>query len=140
VCVTENVTPCDSACDSVCVAIGVRIPRAPDDIALTTDITTLPEGVTIDQCFTVFVSHRWTRAGIQAVDFDGRPEPDSKHHDKHKLIVSGITNLWETCAKDLKYCYLWIDYSCLNQSVYPGSNINGFAPVNASVLTYVNFL
>eukprot|EP00603_Paraphysomonas_imperforata_P010423 CAMPEP_0114483010 /NCGR_PEP_ID=MMETSP0104-20121206/18610_1 /TAXON_ID=37642 ORGANISM="Paraphysomonas imperforata, Strain PA2" /NCGR_SAMPLE_ID=MMETSP0104 /ASSEMBLY_ACC=CAM_ASM_000202 /LENGTH=100 /DNA_ID=CAMNT_0001658879 /DNA_START=46 /DNA_END=345 /DNA_ORIENTATION=+ len=71
-----------------------RIPRAPDDLALTTDIDSLPSNVAIDQCFIVFVSHRWTRAGLQSVDFDGRPEPDSKKHDKHALIVSGIKNLW----------------------------------------------
>jgi hypothetical protein len=80
----------------------------------------MPADVALDQCFVVFVSHRWLRAGIQSPGFDGRPEPDSAKHDKHKLCVSGIKCLWETCAKDMKHCYLWIDYACINQNVYPG--------------------
>ena len=57
---------------------------------------------------------------MRSPGFDGRPEADSKNHDKYKLCVSGIKNLWESYARDMKYCYLWFDYACLNQNVYPG--------------------
>lgn len=76
--------------------------------------------VTIEQCFIVFISHRWIRASTRAVEYSGRPEPDNAQHEKHRLCVAGIKYLWKKYAKDLPYCFLWIDYACVNQNIYPG--------------------
>ena len=127
-----------------------RIPRCPDDLHLTTELFTphhslsstqsqsqshgqlsptevrvTVEGqaaaaVTLEECFVVFISHRWTRAGSHTVGYAGHPEADSAQHDKHALCVAGIQHLWDTYASELKHCLLWIDYACINQNICPG--------------------
>ena len=93
-----------------------RIPRSPEDFNLTVGVVEIQT----KECFIVFVSHRWCRSHMYTPGFSGRPETDTLNNDMFKLCVSGIRYLWSRYAADTKNCYLWIDYSCLKQSVYPG--------------------
>lgn len=97
-----------------------RIPRSPEDFNLTVGVVEIQT----KECFIVFVSHRWCRSHMYTPGFSGRPETDTLNNDMFKLCVSGIRYLWSRYAADTKNCYLWIDYSCLKQSVYPARELS----------------
>jgi hypothetical protein len=77
----------------------------------------------------VYVSHCWIagwngrdeRDEVLSGDHDrnwrGFPHPDNKKNDKYKLIVEGVESIWLSMAPTTKKCYLWIDYSCINQDI-----------------------
>jgi hypothetical protein len=55
--------------------------------------------------------------------FDGRPHPDNAEHDKYALCVDGITQLKANCASVLPFCYVWLDFGCINQNGNPAGEL-----------------
>jgi len=90
-------------------------PRCPDDERLCVTL----ESIDRSTAFVVFVSHCWMRGYDGAEGWDGRPHPDNAQHDKCKLTVEGVEKAWRTLAPGMTKCYLWIDFSCMNQDADP---------------------
>eukprot|EP01040_Poterioochromonas_malhamensis_P010222 gene10222-11119_t len=65
--------------------------------------------------FIVYVSHNWLRSSLEAEGWDGKPHPDTPNEEKYHLIVKGVQNILDSMTDNVKTCYLWYDYSCLNQ-------------------------
>jgi len=104
------------------------IPRFPDQRKLTVPI----ERVDRPSSIVIFVSYSWLRKTSLGTD---PPHPDNSNSDLFKLCVEGIEKTYKTLAPghlirlcsyimskwalftevDMKKCYLWIDYSCMNQ-------------------------
>ena len=55
--------------------------------------------------------------------FDGRPHPDNADHEKYTLCVDGITQLKANCASILPFCYVWLDFGCINQNGNPAGEL-----------------
>jgi hypothetical protein len=94
-----------------------EFPRFPLDDHLVTVLTHKE----ILNSFIVFVSHVWLRGYVRSDGFVDIPHPDNDTHDKYSLAVEGIgklisRNVLETLHEEV---YLWIDYSCLDQSSFP---------------------
>lgn len=87
------------------------IPRMPEDKNLTTTL----ESINRAETFIIFISHRWLRSSDESEGWDGRPHPDTANHDVHKILCEGIDKLLTELAPGVTRCFLWIDYSCLDQ-------------------------
>lgn len=87
-----------------------EFPRYP-----TKDVTCSFGSIARDESLIVFVSHGWLRGCSGTAGWDGTPHPDTASADKFKLCVQGILVLKEKYASRVKHCYIWLDYSCLNQ-------------------------
>lgn len=98
-------------------ALG-RVPRFPDD----EEACTLLEDADLDHSLVVFVCHHWRRARPSSPGWSGTPHPDSADHggETHALIVAGVDAIHKSFASQLTKCYLWIDFSCLNQNGHTG--------------------
>ena len=90
-------------------------PRCPDDMALCVTLDSIDRS----SAFVVFVSHCWMRGYNGAEGWDGRPHPDNGGHEKCKLTVEGVEKAWQRLAPGMTECYLWIDFSCMNQDADP---------------------
>src|SRR5690348_13804104 len=91
------------------------IPRYPDN----KDLCVVLEEIDVNNSLLVFVSHCWLRGWDGAVGWDGRPHPDNAVGGKYALTVAGIEKIMKGMAKDLKKCYLWLDYGCIDQNGDP---------------------
>jgi len=115
-----------------------EMPRCPEESHVLVD---LPRHKAFDRSTTlvVFVSHTYLAAfDGREVDKDGNgtivsqrhvdnwrqtPHPDTLQNDKFDLIVRGINLLWQTMAKDMNDCFLWVDYCCLDQDDNPAEEL-----------------
>jgi hypothetical protein len=73
--------------------------------------------------FIVFISHCWLRGWSGARDWDGRPHPDSKFHEKFRLCKAGIRKALNIWAPDLPRCYVWLDFGCMDQDGNPAGEL-----------------
>mmetsp|Transcript_5845 Transcript_5845/g.9493 ORF Transcript_5845/g.9493 Transcript_5845/m.9493 type:complete len:502 (+) Transcript_5845:129-1634(+) len=96
-----------------------EFPRFPEDEDMAVDIAK----VDVDNALIVFISHCWLRGWAGAEGFDGRPHPDNSSHEKYALCVDGITQLKANCASILPYCYIWLDFGCINQNGNPAGEL-----------------
>ena len=102
-----------------------------------------PELLTEDQInhskvFIIFISHAWLcdaqRGTQQGEAVDGIPAysqqeecyqrgefpyPDTVKNAKYQLCIEGIEWIRHNHIKDMEECFIWLDYSCLNQDVNP---------------------
>ena len=65
----------------------------------------------------VFISHTWLRA--HNLFSNNKPistHPDDSFGSKYALCVEGIEKAWRQLAPGMGECYIWCDYSCLNQA------------------------
>jgi hypothetical protein len=69
----------------------------------------------LSDAFVIYVSHLWLRSRPSMEDFKEYPRPDKENNEQYKLCVAGIESLLENNKIALNKCYLWIDYSCLDQ-------------------------
>eukprot|EP01035_Chromulina_nebulosa_P034606 gene34606-46449_t len=86
-------------------------PRYPDDRKLTTSLDKIDRQSSI----IVFLSYVWLRKAT--VKDPSQQHPDNANNDLFKLCVEGITKLVAALAPGMENCYLWADYSCLNQDL-----------------------
>ena len=86
-------------------------PRGPECAAQCVDARQVDR----DSSLVVFVSHVWQRSFHGCEDWDGRPHPDHADKRAYKLCVAGISKIFKLMAPGMTQCYVWLDYSCLNQ-------------------------
>lgn len=110
-----------------------EIPRFPD----CQDITEVFDAETHNyiDTITVFISHSWISGWdgkgpdgtVLSSDHNrnwrGKPHPDNKKNDKFKLICEGVESIWMSMAPTFSKCYLWIDFSCINQDLDPAGEL-----------------
>ena len=95
-----------------------RWPRYPDDDALTTDLSL----ISLNRSLVVYISH-CSAVEDSSKDPPSNDEecaekyiPDNKSNDKYTLCVKGVDCLRRVFAHKMDYCYVWFDYSCLDQN------------------------
>ena len=110
-----------------------EIPRYPECKELVETFN--PETFDYTNAIICYVSHCWIAGwnGRDANDvllskdhernWRGKPHPDNKKNDKFKLIVEGVESIWMTMAPTITTCYLWLDYSCMNQDGNPAKDM-----------------
>ena len=64
----------------------------------------------------IFISHTWQRSHEKCADWNGNPHPDTVSNEVYQLCVRGISQLLAEYAPAIRYCYIWMDYCCLNQN------------------------
>lgn len=87
------------------------MPRYPEEKELCLKLDTIDH----NNSFIVYISHVWLRGNEDDEGYKKRPHPDNVDHDHFEICVSGIKALKKTFAADMKKCYIWLDYGCLNQ-------------------------
>lgn len=96
-------------------------PRYPENQNITTTLDAVMDHR--DSSLVIFISHCWLRGYAGAEGYDGRPHPDSKNGDKFRLIVDGIKKINQILAPDMKYCYVWLDFGCMDQDGNPAGEL-----------------
>ena len=91
------------------------LPRYPENRKICTTLDKIHK----KDSFIVYISHAWLRRDASCEDYDLLPHPDTKKAIKYRLCCEGISRLWKKLAPGMKYCYVWIDFGCLNQSLDP---------------------
>lgn len=79
--------------------------------------TVLLSQIDRNESLLVFISHCWLRPAVGCDDWDESigPHPDNRSGDKWKLCCEGIRWLKQWLAPQMKHCYVWLDYSCIDQ-------------------------
>ena len=98
-----------------------QMPRFPENANLCVSM----ESIDRDNSLIIFISHCWMRGHAATEGYDGRAHPDNANHDKFKLCLSGIEKVKANFAPDMKHCYVWLDYGCLNQDTDPTAEMGG---------------
>ncbi len=65
------------------------------------------DAIDMNNSVVIFISHQWLRPSANV--------PDTPDHTKYKLIIDAVESIMKNFTI-MKQCYLWIDYSCLNQN------------------------
>ena len=91
-----------------------HIPRCPNE---SRSLLVNFEDTIRDESLYIFMSHCWLRGWDGAPGWDGFPNPDTSNHDKYKLMVASIEIIMNTLTENIKNCYIWIDYSCIDQDL-----------------------
>jgi hypothetical protein len=97
-----------------------RFPRSPEDKHLQTKL----DDIDRNNSTFMFVSHCWLRGWSGAAGWDGRPHPDTKNHDKLKLIIVAADKIMKSMAKKNMKCYLWLDFGCIDQDASASAYID----------------
>ena len=58
-----------------------------------------------------------------------KPIPDTMNNDVFALCVRGIQRILDEHAPDMKRCFVWIDYGCLNQDEHAAEELKSFADI-----------
>lgn len=85
------------------------------------------EDIDREKSFIIFISHCWARRYAGTPAWDGNPHPDTPQWDNYQLCVDGIQSIVNSLLvndADRLSCYLWLDYSCLNQDGDASLNSN----------------
>jgi hypothetical protein len=93
--------------------------------------------VDLSSAFVVMVSHSWLRVRPPSCEegsgsgSGSSSRPDNTENEKYHLCVEGINRLLNKCTVGVKpsECYLWIDYSCLNQDDNPCQALKSFGRI-----------
>ena len=93
-----------------------EFPRSPDHAHDQTSLDDMNKAH-IDNSLFIFCSHKWLRGWEGAEGYEDRPHPDTKDHDKIKLLLEAIRKIRTSLAPTMEYCYVWLDYGCINQDV-----------------------
>ena len=83
-----------------------------------------------NKSFYLLISHNWL-AGCEFFgspdkpnkEFRGIKHPDNKNDDKFKLCIKAIQLIKKFQAPGMDKCYIWLDYSCVNQDGNPAEVI-----------------
>ena len=118
-----------------------KFPNAPS-----TDYTVPLNSIDRENAVVIFVSHCWI-AGFDVRDghgnvidefiaknWRGYPHPDTKENDKFKLEKEAIKRVWKHLAPGMQKCYIWHDFSCMDQNGNPASELKQLDMVRALLL------
>ena len=94
-------------------------PRFPDH----KDITETLESIDQSKTFFIFLSHCWIAGHENAEHWRGYAHVDNKHDEKYRLVLEGVQKAWDSLAPGMPQCYLWIDYSCIDQDGDPAGEL-----------------
>lgn len=61
----------------------------------------------------IFISHRWLR----------KNHPDDEKKSKYELCIRGIERIIKELCQGIEKCFIWIDYSCIDQTNDPGGEL-----------------
>ena len=102
-------------------SLEAGFPRFPQDKVLCVNL----DDIDLANSFVVFVSHNWLRGSSACPGWDSAVgnHPDDSQHRKFALTVAGVEKAWRTLAPDMKDCYVWIDYSCIDQDGNPAAEV-----------------
>jgi hypothetical protein len=103
-----------------------EFPRYPQNADITVPVSVSDLGVTTStsaNSFNVFISHCWIAGYSGASEWRGYPHPDDKANRKFKLILEGVEKIWTSMCPDLKQCFVWLDYGCINQDGDPAGEL-----------------
>ena len=71
----------------------------------------------------IFISHCWIAGYETATQWRGKAHPDNLNNDKFALCIRGIEKAKRTQAPTLTNCYVWFDFSCINQDHDPAGEL-----------------
>lgn len=91
-----------------------KSPRFPDDQSIAVPFVQFT-AEEFETSFIVYLSHNWLRSHAETEGWDGKPHPDNSEGVKYQMIVKGIESIIDTLTDGVKTCYLWYDFSCLDQ-------------------------
>lgn len=86
-------------------------PKLPECKDIARDVSTLD----LSNSFVIYVSHAWLRSRPDLENYKDSPLPDTQDNEQYKICVAGVERLLLSNKVTLKKCYLWLDYSCLDQ-------------------------
>lgn len=89
------------------------LPRYPQN----KNLCSLASEIDYVNSFIIFISHRWLRGKCNPA------HPDNEKNNKFKLLIQAIDFLWGIHAKKFKYCYIWLDFGCIDQDGNPAGEL-----------------
>jgi hypothetical protein len=96
-----------------------EFPRCPDNSDMIVDLT----DVDLSKSFIIFISHCWLRGYCGAPGYSGRPHPDNASNEKYQLCIESISKILSNLTDSTLQCYIWMDYSCINQDNNPAGEL-----------------
>eukprot|EP01041_Mallomonas_annulata_P005444 gene5444-10933_t len=96
------------------------IPRNPENKHLCTPIAQVDR----DSSLIIYISHVWLRGQNPKGNVTEDSHPDDFHNSKYKLIIDGVEQLFKSFGNDMDKCYIWLDYSCINQDINPANELH----------------
>eukprot|EP01038_Epipyxis_sp_PR26KG_P004738 gene4738-6646_t len=93
------------------------IPHNPSCLEDTPDLLTNLSEINREESLLILLSHNWLR-GHHVL-----PHPDDEDNHKFQLCIEGIDKIWKSFAPGMRKCFVWIDFSCLNQTSSPADAI-----------------
>jgi hypothetical protein len=104
-------------------------PRFPDKSSLCVNL----DDIDVENSLLIFISHCWLRGWSGAEGWDGRPHPDNTTAGKYELCVDGVEQIKKTYAPGFGLCYVWLDYSCIDQDGDPAGELKQLDKLVGSV-------
>ena len=86
-------------------------PRCPESKTILVNYDAIDQ----ENSLVIFLSHCWLRGYPGAPGYSMRPHPDSVGNDKFKLMMEAVDKIMKYLAPNMKKCYLWIDFGCIDQ-------------------------
>jgi hypothetical protein len=96
--------------------------RHPQNQAIIITLNEISEEMYMNSLF-VFISHRWLRGWSGAKGWDGQDHLDDVGGSKYQLCLKGLRFIKDHLANQMKNCYIWLDYSCINQDTDPAGEL-----------------
>lgn len=97
------------------------LPRYPEMKDITINIDQILDHR--DKSLLIFISHCWLRGYPGAIDYDTKPHPDNIQNSKFTLIIAGIEKTMKNLAPGMEYCYIWLDFGCMDQDCNPAGEL-----------------
>lgn len=73
--------------------------------------------------FFIFFSHCWIAGHVGSPEWRGFPHPDNLSNGKMRLCISSVERVWRTMASEMPNCYIWMDYTCIDQDADPAGEL-----------------
>lgn len=95
------------------------IPKFPDNQDLTVSASAITSEL-YEESLLIFISHRWIRPDKSSSGYTDAvgSHPDDSEGRKYHLIRSGVEKILRHMTHNITHCFLWIDYSCVDQDKY----------------------
>eukprot|EP01038_Epipyxis_sp_PR26KG_P005341 gene5341-7411_t len=97
--------------------VQAEISRNPSCLQNNPNLLTNLSEINRDESLLILLSHNWLRGHISP------PHPDDEDNHKLQLCIEGIDKIRKSFAPGMRKCFIWIDFSCLNQDANPASDI-----------------
>jgi molybdopterin converting factor small subunit len=95
------------------------VPRFPNNHNIYVSL----DDIDVDNSLLIYISWCWERGWAGAQGYDGRPHPDNPFGGKYALCIDGIEQIMKIQAPGFERCYIWADYSCIDQDRDPAGEL-----------------